>query len=111
MEIQDLEQVTPVYAALLCAHIKLMNILLPRVSWKETPVIVVFEQNTYSNALADVKGVMEQLLVHSGVKLRFYSKYSKINNKYMLGKHVSSKIKLEMVLATVTAILKHTLLL
>lgn len=109
MEIQDLEQVTPVYAALLCAHVKLMKILLPRVSWKETPVIVVFEQNTYVNALADVKGAMEQSLVYSGVKLRFYNKWSKINNKYMLGKHVSPKIKLEMVLATVSAILKDTL--
>ncbi|KAK2814395.1 hypothetical protein Q5P01_000523 [Channa striata] len=55
MEIRDLDQVTRAYAALLSAHVRLLRILLPRTRWKEVPVVVVFEQNTYVNSLADVK--------------------------------------------------------
>lgn len=98
-----------VYSALLCAHIKLLKILLPGVMWKEVPVIVVFEQNTYVNALVTVKNTLEQALVHAGVKLSFYHKWSQINNKHMLGKHVSARVKLEMVLATAFAMMNGTL--
>lgn len=101
LEISELDQVEYVYSALLCSHVRLLKYLLPGVAWKEVPVIVVFEQNTYVNSLVTVKNTLEQALVHSGVKLCFYHKWSQSNNKYMLGKHVGAKVKLEMVLATV----------
>lgn len=104
LEIRDLDQVTHVYAALLCTHIRLLKYLMPRFVWKEVPVVIVFEQNTYVNALVDVKNLIEQSLVRSGFKILFYSKWSPTNNKYMLGKHVSAKTKLDMVLSTVSAI-------
>lgn len=109
LEIRDLDQVVHVYSALLCAHIRLLKLLMPGVMWKEIPVIVVFEQNTYVNALVTVKNTLEQALVHAGVKLSFYHKWSQINNKHMLGKHVSAKVKLEMVLATVLSMTNGTL--
>lgn len=43
LEIRDLDQVTGVYASLLSSHVRLLRILLPRVHWKEVPVLVVFE--------------------------------------------------------------------
>ncbi|KAJ8009905.1 hypothetical protein DPEC_G00069020 [Dallia pectoralis] len=46
LEIRDLDQVTRIYAALLSAHVRLLKLLMPRVMWKEVPVVVVFEQNT-----------------------------------------------------------------
>lgn len=91
LEIRDLDQVTRVNAALLSAHIRLLKVVMPRVMWKEVPVIVVFEQNTYVNALVDVKHLIENTVVRSGFKVLFYSKWSHINNKYMLGKHVGAK--------------------
>lgn len=109
LEIRDLDQVTRVYAALLCAHVRLLKVLMSRVMWKEVPVVIIFEQNTYVNALADVKNLIEQSLVRSGFRVCFYSKWSHINNKYMLGKYVSAKIKLDMVLSTVSAISRRTL--
>ncbi|KAL0961671.1 hypothetical protein UPYG_G00352880 [Umbra pygmaea] len=109
LEICDLDQVTRVYAALLSAHIRLLKLLMPRVMWKEVPVVIVFEQNTYVNALADVKKLIEHSLVRSGFKVQFYSKWSHASNKYMLGKHVSAKTKLAMVLSTVSAIDRETL--
>lgn len=109
LEIRDLDQVTRVYAALLCAHVKLLKVLVPRVMWKEVPVVMIFEQNTYVNALVDVKNLIEHSLARSGSKICFYSKWSHINNKYMLGKYVSAKAKLEMVLSTVSAIGRRTL--
>lgn len=109
LEIRDLDQVTRVYAALLSAHIRLLKVVMPRVMWKEVPVIVVFEQKTYVNALVDVKHLIEDTLVRSGFKVLFYSKWSHINNKYMLGKHVGAKTKLAMVLSTVFAINRETL--
>lgn len=109
MEICDLDQVSRVYAALLCAHIKLLKLLMPRVMWKEVPVVIVFEQNTYVNALVEVKNLIEHSLVRSGFKVLFYSKWSRTNNKYMLGKFVSAGTKLAMVLSTVSAIKRDTL--
>ena len=109
LEIRDLDQVTRVYAALLTAHIRLLKLLIPRVMWKEVPVVIVFEQNTYVNALADVKNLIEHSLVRSGFKVLFYSKWSHSNNKYMLGKHVGAKTKLAMVLSTVSAINRETI--
>ncbi|KAJ7983519.1 hypothetical protein DPEC_G00377280 [Dallia pectoralis] len=109
LEIRDLDQVTRIYAALLSAHVRLLKLLMPRVMWKEVPVVVVFEQNTYMNALADVKKLIEHSLARSGFKVLFYSKWSHVNNKYMLGKHVSAKTKLAMVLSTVLAIDRETL--
>lgn len=109
LEIRDLDQVTRVYAALLSAHIRLLKLVMPRVMWKEVPVVMVFEQNTYVNALVDVKNLIEHSLVRSGFKVLFYSKWSHANNKYMLGKHVSAKTKLDMVLGTVSAINRETL--
>ncbi|XP_041835340.1 uncharacterized protein LOC121636101 [Melanotaenia boesemani] len=109
LEIRDLDHVTQLYAALLSAHVRLLKILMPRVLWKEVPVVIVFEQNTYVNALVDVKNLLEQYLVRSGFKLVFYSKWSHMNNKYMLGKHVSARTKLDMVMCSVTAINKGTL--
>ncbi|KAJ7983412.1 hypothetical protein DPEC_G00379000 [Dallia pectoralis] len=109
LEIRDLDQVTRIYAALLSAHVRLLKLLMPRVMWKEVPVVVVFEQNTYVNALADVKKLIEHSLARSGFKVLFYSKWSHVNNKYMLGKHVSAKTKLAMVLSTVLAIDRETL--
>lgn len=100
LEISDLDQVTRVYSALLCAHVRLLKMLMPRVMWKEVPVVIIFEQNTYVNALVDVKNLMEQSLLGAGSLLRFYNKWSQVNNKYMIGKHVSAKIKLDMVLST-----------
>ncbi|CAB1324729.1 unnamed protein product [Coregonus sp. 'balchen'] len=94
LENRDLDQVTRVYAALLSAHVRLLKCLLPRVMWKEVPMVMIFEQNTYFNALIDVL---------------FYSKFSHINNKYMLGKHVGANTKLAMVLSTVSAIDRQTL--
>lgn len=104
LEIRDLDHVSWVYAALLCSHIRLLKVMLPRVMWKDVPVVMVFEQNTYVNALADVRNLIEQTLVRSGFRVLFYSKWSQANNKYMLGKHVSAKGKLAMVLSTVLAI-------
>lgn len=101
LEISELDQVEYVYSALLCSHVRLLKYLLPGVAWKEVPVIVVFEQNTYVNSLVTVKNTLEQALVRAGVKLCFYHKWSQSNNKFMLGKHVGAKVKLEMVLATV----------
>lgn len=109
LEIKDLDQVTQVYAALLSAHIRLLKLLMPRVMWKEVPVIVVFEQNTYVNCLFDVKCLIEQLLARSGFKVLFYHKWSEANGKYMLGKYVGAKTKLSMVLSTVAAIERETL--
>lgn len=109
LEIRDLDHVTRVYAALLSAHIRLLKLLMPRVMWKEVPVVMVFEQNTYVNALVDVKKLLEHSLLRSGFKVLFYSKWSHINNKYMLGKHVGAKTKLAMVLSTVSAINRETL--
>lgn len=109
LEISDLDQVTRVYSALLCAHVRLLKMLIPRVMWKEVPVVIIFEQNTYVNALVDMKNLMEQSLLGSGSLIKFYNKWSQINNKYMLGKHVSAKTKLDMVLSTVSGICKGTL--
>ncbi|XP_032366246.1 uncharacterized protein LOC116685140 [Etheostoma spectabile] len=109
LEIRDLDHVTQAYAALLSAHVRLLKLLMPRVMWKEIPVVVVFEQNTYVNALVDVKNLVEYSLARSGFKVLFYSKWSYINNKYMLGKHVGAKTKLAMVLSTVSAINRETL--
>lgn len=109
MEIRDLDQVTQVYAVLLCCHIRLLKLLLPRVNWKNVPVVIVFEQNTYVNALGDVKTLIEQSLSHSGVFILFYHKWSASNNKYMLGKYVTAKTKVEMVVSTVSAIAQNTL--
>ncbi|XP_045072169.1 uncharacterized protein LOC123485286 [Coregonus clupeaformis] len=92
LEIRDLDQVTRVYAALLCAHIRLLKLIMPRVMWKEVPVVMVFEQNTYVNALVDVKNLIEQSLLRSGFKVLFYSKWSHINNKYMLGEALLSEV-------------------
>lgn len=103
LEISELERVACVYAALLFAHIRLLKRLLPGVMWREVPVTVVFEQNTYVNSLVTVKDELERALIQSGVKLAFYQKWSHNNNKHMLGKHVGAKVKLEMVLATVFA--------
>ncbi|KAL3991792.1 microsomal prostaglandin-E synthase 1 [Sarotherodon galilaeus] len=82
---------------------------MPRVMWKEVPVVIVFEQNTYVNALVDVKNLMEQSLLGSGSLIKFYNKWSHVNNKYMLGKHVSAKTKLDMVLSAVSGICKGAL--
>lgn len=109
LEISDLDQVTRVYSALLCAHVRLLKVIMPRVMWKEVPVVIIFEQNMYVNALADVKNLIEQSLLGSGSQIRFYNKWSHANNKYVLGKHVSAKTKLDMVLSTVSAICKGTL--
>lgn len=109
LEIRDLDQVTRVYAALLSAHVRLLKVLLPRTHWKEVPVVVVFEQNTYVNALADVKELLEYSLVRSGFKVLFYSRWSQVNGRYMLGKHVSAKTKLAMVLSAAAAIERDTL--
>lgn len=109
LEIADLDQVTRVYSALLCAHVRLLKVLMPRVMWKEVPVVIVFEQNTYVNALVDVKNLMEQSLLGSGSLIKFYSKWSHVNNKYMLGKHVSAKTKLDMVFSAVSGICKGAL--
>ncbi|KAK5600754.1 hypothetical protein CRENBAI_010607 [Crenichthys baileyi] len=43
LEIRDLDEVTRVYAELLGCHIRMLKLLLPRVMWKDVPVIVVFE--------------------------------------------------------------------
>lgn len=99
---------SPRQLALLSAHIRLLKLVMPKVMWKEVPVVVVFEQNTYVNALVDVKHLIENTLVRSGFKVLFYSKWSHIN-KYMLGKHVGAKTKLAMVLSTVFAINRETL--
>ncbi|XP_078790740.1 uncharacterized protein LOC144996414 isoform X1 [Oryzias latipes] len=104
LEIRDLDQVTRVYAALLSAHVRLLKVLLPSAHWKEVPVVVVFEQNTYVNALADLKELLEHALARAGFRVLFYSKWSQVNSRYMLGKHVSAKTKLAMVLSTVSAI-------
>lgn len=109
MEIRDLDQVTRAYAALLSAHVRLLRILLPRTRWKEVPVVVVFEQNTYVNSLADVKDLLEHSLARSGFRVLFYSKWSQSNSRYVLGKHVSAKNKLAMVLSAVSAIERGTL--
>lgn len=82
---------------------------MPRVMWKEVPVVMVFEQNTYVNALVEVKNLIEHSLTRSGFKVLFYSKWSHTNNKYMLGKHVGVRTKLAMVLSTVSAIKRDTL--
>lgn len=100
---------TGLYAALLSAHVRLLKLLMPRVMWKEVPVVIVFEQNTYVNALADVKSLIEHSLVRSGFKIQFYKKWSDVNKKYMLGKHVGVKTKVAMVISTVAAITKGTL--
>ncbi|KAK2814232.1 hypothetical protein Q5P01_000679 [Channa striata] len=81
MEIRDLDQVTRAYAALLSAHVRLLRILLPRTRWKEVPVVVVFEQNTYVNSLADVKDLLEHSLARSGFRVLFYSKWSQSNSR------------------------------
>lgn len=109
LEISDLDQVTRVYSALLSAHVKLLKLLLPRVMWKDVPVVMVFEQNTYVNSLIDLKHLLEHSLAQSGFKVQFYSKWSKANNKFMLGKHVSGKTKLSMVLSAVSGINKEIL--
>lgn len=109
MEIRDLDQVTQVYAALICCHIRLLKLLLRRVNWKAVPVVIVFEQNTYVNALTDVKSLIEQSLSHSGFCILFYHKWSASNNKFMLGKCVTAKTKVEMVVSTVSAIAQNTL--
>lgn len=109
LEIRDLDQVTRIYAELLGCHIRLLKLLLPRVMWKDTPVVMVFEQNTYVNSLEDVKRTVEDSLERSGFKVAFYNRWSNAHNKYMLGKHVSTKIKLEMVHSTVFAIMRETL--
>lgn len=104
MEIRDLDQVTRAYVTLLNGHVRLLRILLPTVRWKEVPVVVVLEQNTYVNALSDVKDLLEHSLACAGFRVLFYSKWSHGNGKYMLGKLVSAKTKLDMVLSTVRAI-------
>ena len=109
MEIRDLDQVTPVYAALLCCHIRLLKLLLPGANWKSVPVVIVFEQNTYVNSLGDVKTLIGQSLSHSGFRILFYHKWSASHNKYMLGKYVTAKTKVEMVVSTVSAIAQNTL--
>ncbi|KAF0022101.1 hypothetical protein F2P81_025646 [Scophthalmus maximus] len=109
MEICDLDQVTRAYAALLSTHVRLLRILLPRTQWKEVPVVVVFEQNTYVNSLTDMKDLLEHSLARSGFRVLFYSKWSQSHNKYMLGKHVSAKTKLAWVLSAVSAIERETL--
>ena len=109
LEIRDLDHVTQVYAALLSAHVRLLKLVMPRVMWKEVPVVIVFEQNTYVNALVDVKNLINHSLARSGFKVLFYNKWSHINNKYMLGKHVGASTKLAMVLSTVSAINRETL--
>ncbi|AWO98428.1 Hypothetical protein SMAX5B_007035 [Scophthalmus maximus] len=72
-------------------------------------MVVVFEQNTYINSLTDVKDLLEHSLARSGFRVLFYSKWSQSHNNYMLGKHVSAKTKLAMVLSAMSAIERETL--
>ena len=111
LEIRELGgTVGQVYASLLSAHARFLQAVMPLVNWRNVKLTMIFEQNTYVNPLEDVKALLKSELSGSGLQLEFYQKYSRTNRKPMLGKHVSRKVKLDMVLSCVDYIRKDKLL-